>query len=197
MAKTTKSTEMKVPLLAGVGVGPAGNAPRVAREELVEETPDVPLEKGKDKAELYRERLRKAGITETEARKVMDEVLFGGAHIRSVHLTPEFQVELTTRAYGDTLRVMRVLEAEAPTFQMHVNDVIARYNLAASLHRYGDTAFSSRDAKDAAKDEEAFQERLDFILSLPEMAVRRLIDELTKFDTELSLIFSEGSVEDF
>ena len=192
---------MSIPLLGGSGVGPVGNRPREAKPE---KEPEVPAEKAKaavgdtqNPALSYQERLRKAGITEEHARRVVDTVLIGEQYLHEVDLTPNLTVVFTTRVYKDTQRVSRVLEAEAPTFDMHVNDLIARYNLAASLHQYGSTRFSPRNPDDDEKDVEAFDERLRFIMRLPEVAVRRLFDELNKFDREINVIFSEGVVQDF
>jgi hypothetical protein len=203
MAKNNeKNTGMNVPLMSGVGKGPAGNVPRAPASKKVETSAEN-QEKNKspeeevDKAEQYRKRLKDAGITPAKAREILDEVLHNGAYVRQIKLAANFVVELATRVYGDTVRVSRVIESEAPAFGMHVNDIIARYNLAASLHRYGNTTFTARDPKDSEKDEAAFQERLSFVMGLPEPVIRRLLDELNRFDDEMSFILSEGAIEDF
>lgn len=200
-------TEMKVPLAGGVGVGPAGNtkrgkvvpdtsSPREVESKITPE--EVPKEKElQDKAESYRSRLKQVGLTEAGARSILDAVLFKGSYSRVVPLTDNFDVEFGTRSMSDTMRAMRVVEAEAPAFQMHISDIVARYNLSASLNRYGEKLLPPRVVDDEAADEAAFQERLAFVLQLPEISARRLIDALRRFDAELAVVFSEGSIEDF
>jgi hypothetical protein len=212
----TKKVEMTVPLLVGEGAGPPTNTRRAAIKADApkappESEPDTSSEEEedgedtkskekntKDKVLTYQERLKKAGITEVHAREVMDAVLFGNDYRETISLRENFSVVLHTRSYADTLRLMRVIEAEAPTFPMHTNDIIARYNVCASLAQWGNNIFTSPPKSATPKEiEEDFDERLKFIFGLREIAINKLIDMVARFDKKMAIIFSEGSIEDF
>ena len=214
--ENNKTVEMAVPLLAGEGKGPTTNKRRAHRSV---EGPDVrvptatPLldaetternaegtdqkEETKEKEPTYAERLAAANISVTHAREVMDDVLFNQEYTETFNWRDNFQVVLHTREYRDTMRLMRVMEAENPTWQMHINDIIARYNVCASLQQYGDTTFTPLTEKTPKAIEEDFEERLQFIFGLPEIAVNKLIDLVARFDKKVAIIFSEGSIQDF
>ena len=201
--KDHKKQEMSVPLLVGEGKGPPANTRRASpKQEALEtsesETADSKKEEDpKKKTQTYRERLKAADITETHAREVMDAVLFDGEYRETINLRENFQVVLRTRAYEDTLRLMRVMEAENPTFPVHVNDIIGRYNVCASLVQYGKTVFTPPEKQTEEAKEADFEARLQYIFSLPEIAVSKLIDLVSRFDKKIAIIFSEGSIEDF
>lgn len=199
--KDNKTQEMSVPLLVGDGKGPPTNTRRVSpKPEASEVPPETEASEdtgSKEKTQTYQERLKAADITETHAREVMDAVLFDGEYRETINLRENFPVVLRTRAYGDTLRLMRVMEAENPTFPVHVNDIIGRYNVCASLAQYGETVLIPQEKQTAVAMEKDFETRLQFIASLPEVAVSKLINLVSRFDNKIVIIFSEGSIEDF
>ncbi len=199
-----KTMEMAVPLLTGAGKGPPNNPRRVRRPVETPEAASAPLpkeetkeEETKEKTPTYVERLAAAKISVTHAREVMDAVLFNGTYEETTPLRPNFPVVIQTRAYGDTLRLMRVMEAENPTFPMHINDIIARYNVCASLVQYGETVFSPPKEKTPIALADNFEERLQFLYGLPEIVINKLIDLVARFDKKVAIIFSEGSIQDF
>ena len=208
--KDNKTQEMSVPLLVGEGKGPPTNTRRVPpKPEASEVPPEMEASEGadsdaekkedsKEKTQTYWERLKAADITETHAREVMDAVLFENDYRETIYLRENFPVVLHTRAYEDTLRLMRVVEAENPTFPMHVNDIIARYNVCASLVQYGNKIITL-PAEDATSQEieENFEARLNFIFGLREIAISKLINLVARFDKKMAVIFSEGAIEDF
>lgn len=167
-------------------VAPAVEAPAAAPSE--EEAPQ---------ASTYEQGVLAAGLTMVQAREIMEAVLVGGQYEEVAKVGP-VRVKLRTRLYQDTLRTLRYLELEKPTYAAGINDVIARYNVAASLVSYGDRVFAvtAPGAKEAELDA-AFHERLTFLIGLPQVAAQRLVDEVYKFDERLRAVFAEGAPEDF
>jgi len=206
MSKETKKTSGVLLPGGGIGEGPTGNRPRNQAPKSVEDSKSTPEQKVEDSTKeaqkptspkTYAERLAEAGLTLEEARKIQDTLLFERQYIKEVQLSPSFSIRLASRRYGDTTRLLRALEAERPSFAVHTDDLMARYNIAASLEGYGSRSFTPRDFSDASKDEDAFQERLEFVRTLPDVTVRRISHALAKFDNELAAVLSDGAVGDF
>jgi hypothetical protein len=209
---------MSVPLLATEGKGPPNNQRRTPSKPVVPPEVSVPAQVSGTDSEVsgdaaadtsqfpepktekkltYAERLEEAGISKQHAREVMDAVLFQEKYEETVDWRPGFPVTLCTRAYADTLRLMRVIEVENPNWPMHVEDIIARYNVCASLRRYGEKIITPLEEGTPKQIEEDFEQRLNFVLKLPEVAINKLITEMRKFDLKMAVIFSDGSIKDF
>jgi hypothetical protein len=208
----------KAPLIGADFSGPQDNAPRIpslqskdpqpAKEPVttgVEEIPDeIPPVKSKpltaaEKAEEYKQNLKELDIPIEKARVVLDNVIFNKAHVEDIVVGGKLRIGLRTRVYQDLRRIMHVLEAEAPSYPVHTQDLVARYNVAASLAYYGETKFDFPDFASEKEEEvmKAFDARMNFLLSLPSPIVNRLINETVKFDRMVEAIFAEGAPEDF
>lgn len=189
--------------LVGQFKGPKDNSPRVSKP--TEDTPEKTEEKKEDatpvdKAKAYQEGLEAAGIKVEEAREILDDVLFKQGYNEVVKVGGKLPVTLRTRVYNDSQRVMHFLESEAPTFPMHVSDLVARYNVAASLGAYGDKVFEFpiEEGKVTVQDvEDAFHVRLRFIMALPTPVIDRLITLTGDFDRKVAAAFADGAPEDF
>jgi len=215
------SNKTNPPLLDPNFQGPTDNAPRKAaplqskaKEEPKEEKepkeesdtkeatgqkPKKPLTAA-EKAEAYREGLAEVGITEEKARSIMDGVIFEDAYIETIQIGGKrLTVGLRTRSYRDMERIMDAFEADPQMSVIKTDDIMAKYNVAASLARYGDHQFNFPDPKTEKPEavEEAFEERLKFLLGLPSPIIKRLIDETGKFDMMMTAVFADGAPEDF
>lgn len=193
MAKTVEAP------LVGDFKSPKGNTPRTSKPQedpKKSEKKDPPV----DKAKAYQEGLEAAGLELGDARSILDNVLFEGGHSETFKIGGKLPVIIRTRVYNDSQRVMRFLESEAPTFPMNVSDLVARYNVAASLEAYGDKTFefpvASKDVS-IKQVEDAFHIRLDFLMTLPTPAVDRLITLTGDFDRKITAAFADGAPEDF
>lgn len=139
--------------------------------------------------EKYQEQLANMELSEAEARAIMNKLCMGERYTESFMLGGSIPVTFQTRSYNDTVDLNNVLEAKNPRFQITNDDIVARYNLAASLAKYGDHTFpTTDDGKDKA---------LEFLMNLPNQVVMMLSYKLSLFDQKVMAAFSEGSVENF
>lgn len=209
-------TETRAPLLPGQFSGPATNAPRSAplpskpEEEAAvvppaaTEKPDEALAtikpKTKEEKEAeYLKGLESVGIDRVQARTIQESVLVNRYYAEEFPIG-KLKIRVRTRGYADVQRAMHFLEVEAPTYNMAIQDLIARYNMAASLERYGETEFEFPQKSAGAKSEDieaAFHRRLDFIQDLPTVVVDRLMKIVHEFDLKMAAVFNDGAPEDF
>ena len=202
-------TKPQAPLIGEDFSGPRDNGPRVPLQSKEDEdvgailseavsTPTPPLT-APEKAKKYREELEKADIPLVKAREILDAVIFKDCYREDKVLLGRLKVGIRTRIYDDLQRIMKALEEEAPAFPAHTDDLIARYNVAASLAYYKDTQFAFPDPKTATFIEiaAAFEIRMKFLLGLPTPVISCLIDAVGKFDNMVAAVFAEGAPEDF
>jgi hypothetical protein len=176
-----------------------GNEPRVSTppEKPVEPAPVEETEKeeepkvlAKTPAEEYRERLKASEISFEEATQIFDDVMDKGYHEVVVKLGKHGRAVFRTRQYGDHTRLQDQLERLAPKFAMITDDIINRYNLAASLYEWRGKILPHNDEKD-------FAAALDFVFKLPGPAYALLVNELAKIDAKIMVVFSNGAAENF
>lgn len=168
---------------------------KVESTEEVATRPKTPKEKETE----YLTGLAAVGVPAVEARSILEAVLVKDQYVETFRMGP-LAVTLTTRNYADVLRTLRYLELEKPTYSLGINDLVARYNMAASLVGYGDHKFEHPSKKTGATDEEvdvAFHVRLAFILELPVVAVNKLMQLTHDFDKKIEAVFADGAPEDF
>lgn len=157
-----------------------------------------------EKAKRYLEGLAAVGVTQGEARAILDAVLFNDYYEETVEIGRGVVAVIRTRTYTDTQRMLRMAEAEAPQIPRHYNDILARCNVAASLVEYNKKRFNTPVrtdgmTRDAFKklEEEAFQDKLEYLLYLPTPVVTKLIYHVSRFDDKILAVFEEGAPEDF
>jgi hypothetical protein len=162
-----------------------------------ENDPNRPLTP-EEKEKRYMDGLAYVGITKEEAVYVMDQVLFEGFYEEEYKIANRVKVTFSTRNYRDVQRATRLIEAENPMQPMHINDLIARFNLASSIRRFGERVFSIPDPTSSIEDlDKSFYERLDFVMSKPAMVVEYMVRELAAFDMKIRAVFAEGAPENF
>jgi hypothetical protein len=151
--------------------------------------------------ELYRKNLEDNKIPISLAREVLDDIFCKNCYEYSLKLGGRISVTLRTRVGADTKRVLGHLEAMAPSLPIHSQDIIARFNVAASLLKYGDTTFDfpvkGVNGADVNTVETAFETRLNFLDTLAAPILERLIQEVHLFDRKMALITADGAPEDF
>jgi hypothetical protein len=146
----------------------------------------------------FEERLKKVGVTRAEAATIVDNVLMKGFHSDPFTLTSRMMGRFRTREYRDTMRLHTVLEVQRPSFNTHYQELVFKHSLAASLEQLGSRKFEfpSSSASDDVV-EKAFDERLKFVESLPDLTTRLLYDKLSKFDEKMRTCLEEGTIENF
>lgn len=193
--------------------GPATNAPRTGLRrkdeeespttpEAQEETPKTYKRNPKTSVDVQKEfleGLEEIGLDIEKARGIMDEVLQHG-YYKETHTLRNKELIVRSRGYRDTLRAQRYLEVENPTYATNMDEIIMRYNTAASLIQYGDRTFEHpEDVEDSTDQqiEEAFEKRRRFLETLPSIMVGKLNTVVYNMDIKLSAVFAEGAPEDF
>jgi hypothetical protein len=209
--KMTEDTKTPIP---GDFISPPGpNEPRLPRKEkedspagLAEQLGELQEEMNAPKKEVkpttpeeleeqYKEGLEGVGLDITGARAIMEGILIKNFYEESYRIGP-LPIKLRTRTYSDTLRAQQHLEVENPTYNMSVNDLVARYNVAASLSQYGDRKFEFPEEA-GAEVEKAFQQRLAFVMARPAIVMAKLMELAYKFDIKMAAVFAEGAPQDF
>jgi hypothetical protein len=186
-------------------VGPPNNGERIS-------TPAKAIEQEKKKSEvrsdekgstesasskqLYLDGLKEANVSREEAIGIIDAVLTKGVYEETSKIFNRIEITLATRSYDDLLRTARLIDNLSPQTTLYIQDLLVKYNLAASLKKYGSTVFTPLNVGDTDLMDK-LQERLDFIAALPEVAVKLLHQKLYTFESRVRAVFAEGAPEDF
>jgi hypothetical protein len=154
----------------------------------ISETPSV----GKEltPAELYQNRLKDAGIDLLQARSILDAVISGGYYEESFTLAGR-KGTFRTRSYANQRRIAKALEVENPATGYAQNELIVRYNLAASLVEWAGNRYYT------GNDEKQFQDKLVGLDDFPGPVITLLSNELAKFDAKMMIVFSDGAIDSF
>jgi hypothetical protein len=147
----------------------------------------------------YEEKLKEAGISRDKAAEIIDAVLLKGFYAEDIKVTSKVKLRLRTRNARDTKRAQEILEAQRFTIDSHYSESWSRLLLAASMEQFGDDKFVHPNPRKEAYDviEKAFQDRISYVESLPDPALRVLFGKLWKFDNRVSVALEEGSIENF
>jgi len=157
----------------------------------------------KDEATLkpmisYEERLKEIGVTKAKAAEIIDAVLLKGFYAEDVQITKSIKARFRTRNARDTRRAQEQIEAQRLTYDVHYSEMLARLLLASSLERFGDDKLT-HVMKGTKNDdvEKAFFNRMSYVESLSDPAMRLLITKLAKFDRMIGIVLEEGAIENF
>lgn len=156
------------------------------------------MAKGLTPIEDYQEYLKEQGISLDEAQDIVDSLFTQGYYEEPVPLTKRIKAILRTREHGDTLRLQMALELHRPVYSHVLEEITARYNMAASLTRFGDKVFAHPD-RDTDKEEveKLFDERLKFVERMADPAFYKLSTLLARFDRKVAAVMREGVAENF
>lgn len=139
--------------------------------------------------ELYMERLKAAKIDIKEAMGIFDAVMTKGFYEEYVHVRNQ-RATFRTRMYEDHLRLQTELELRKPQLVISQDELITRFNLASSLYEWQGQTFKHESEDD-------FDAVMKFLRKLPGPLYTLLARELSKFDSKIMLVFSEGATENF
>jgi hypothetical protein len=139
--------------------------------------------------ERYQQRLADAKISLTEAAAIYDAIIEKGYYEEFVNVGKTRAV-FRTRLYDDTLRLQQALEAARPSLVVTQEDMITRYNLAASLYAWKGETFKHENDDD-------FDKILEKIKKMPGPLFSLLAQKLAEFDQKTMVIFSDGATDSF
>jgi len=207
------ATKDGMPVIGGNFVGPKDNAPRMSDlqrkkveaslEEMAKIDPPVDGKSDEEAKELskeekYLKNLSDLGVELREARHIMEQMVTKGYYEESFKIGPA-TLTLRTRVYDDMMRAQRMLEVERPEYATAVQELLNRYNTAASLVRYGEHYFEHADVMTATEEEmdKAFEPRLRFMRRQPQYVALKMQQYCFDFDQKMIAIFGEGAPQDF
>lgn len=148
--------------------------------------------------ENYQKYLKELNIDEDEAARIVDDLMTKG------HYEEEFKISKTrtctfrTREHRDTMRLQVAMQVQRPLFQDSLNELQARYNMAASLTSYNDEVYYFPTATDPQeKADKLFDERLKAVELLPAPVFSMMSSLLAKFDHKVFAVLRPGVAENF
>lgn len=141
--------------------------------------------------ERYKKRLADAGISMSEARRIIDCVMVQLKPWTETYIVgSNTRVKFQTRLSEDYGRLRNVIESREAKFQATRNFEATKHNLAASILRYGDHEFDHESRENTGK-------ILDWIDAIPYPLFNVLGRKLYEFDRKITIVFSEGFDENF
>lgn len=182
---TTQTTEEKP--TADIRVEVEEPKPETVAQVIAEATKDLDF---LTPAEKYRDRLKQMKIDVKEAEAIYDAVLSKGYYEEYVRLRGNQRAVFRTRMYEDHLRLQTILEMQKPQLAISQDELITRYNLAASLYEWNGKPLKHETDED-------FDAVLLLVKKLPGPLFTVLSRELAKFDTKVMAVFDEGADENF
>ena len=158
--------------------------PVVAREAELE----AQLKKAEKAPEMtYEQKVKEHGLTLPEAMDIVNAMFDNNYYEREYKLTSRYSVLFRTRVTSDQDRILRQIEEQNLQYPVSIAQLLAKYNLAASIQKYKQLDFSDK----------AFDVRLKFVLSLPETILRLLAQKLAEFDQLVMDVLDDGAIENF
>ena len=154
-------------------------APEKAAEPEVELTPK----------ERYEKRLEDAQISREVANAIFDAVMSKDYYEEYIKVGEQRAV-FRTRMYEDHLRLQTALELQRPGLVLSQEDMITRYNLAASLYEW-----RGKPLKHDSDDD--FDKVLNIIKRMPAPVYSLLAQKLAEFDQKVMTVFSDGATDSF
>lgn len=149
----------------------------------------------------YRKYLEEIGVDVEEASRIVDDIMTKGFYEEAYSVTKLSQVYFRTRTHSDTLRLQAAMQMQRPVYQDNIDELMIRYNMAASLSRFKTQIFqfpnynSSQTTTDHV--EKMFDERLRYIERMPSPLFARSSYLLAQFDRKIAAIMREGVAENF
>lgn len=175
---------------------PRTEAPaKPVEEEKVVDPVEAPVEDEVDPdmltpAERYRAELKKRNVSLEDAAAIYDAVLSKGYYEEYVRLRGNHRAVFRTRQYDDHLRLQTILEMQKPQLIISQEELITRYNLAASLFEWDGKVLKHDNDTD-------FENAMRLVKALPAPIFTVLARELSKFDAKVMAVFAEGAEENF
>lgn len=146
----------------------------------------------------YKKYLKEQKIEEEEAAEIVDNLLMKGFHEERFDLSKRRAVTFRTRSQQDIIRLQTAMQVQRPLYQDTMNELIIRYNMAASIASFGDKVFEFPPENASVADaDKLFDTRLDYVEKLPAAVFAKLSIKLAKFDQKIAAVMREGVAENF
>jgi hypothetical protein len=145
--------------------------------------------------------LKEQKIEESKAAEIVDDLITKGFHEETYEVTKRTSVVFRTRAHLDTLRLHAALQAQQPIYQDVAQELMIRYNMAASLAAIQGPhpirfEFPT-DKDDEKRAHELFDLRMRYIERMPGVLFGKLSIKLAEFDRLVAAVMREGVAEHF
>lgn len=166
-------------------------APETVASSVTTETPEAAAKSEVEltSKERYAKRLEEAKISKDAANAIFDAVMSKDYYEEYVMVGKQRAV-LRTRLYEDHLRLQTALELQRPGLVLSQEDMITRYNLAASLYEWKGVDYKHDNDDD-------FDAVLTLLRRMPSPVYSLLAQKLAEFDQKVMLVFSEGATDSF
>lgn len=173
-------------------------AQRLDSQEAILDKEASQVEEALTPLQTYEKAIQAIGVTRDRAAQMVDSLLQNGYWSEEVQLSRTVKARFRTRQYKDIERARTYLEITRPAHADLYNDILYKYQLAASLETYNKTTFAFPAKGDSEERiTELFNLRLAFVDGLSDMLFRMLLSKLYKFDTKIRVVFDEGAIENF
>ena len=146
----------------------------------------------------YGERLKLIEVTKDSAIKIINSLVDNDKYTEEKKLSEKTKVVFSTRSVKFSDYLTRKLDSLEAKQMAMFNQVSTKYQLAASLEKYGDQAMPPLDNNLVEESwEKVLEVRLKFVSELPTPIFLALINHLSKFDMKMNVILSDGYEENF
>jgi len=153
---------------------------------------------GEDSVLTYEARIEYFGMKIEDALKIIDALTMEGDYEEEVRISKAATVLLSTRSTRFNSFLADKIDIADPKKVGKLNQLMAEYQIAASLSRYNKTVMPILETAKTPQEWEAnLQARLEFVRHLPSPVFLLLSNKLAKFDAKLLVVFSEGYEENF
>lgn len=148
--------------------------------------------------EDYHKHLADHAVTEDEAARIVDDLLTKGFYEETFRISKRVTATLRTREQRDVIRIQMALQVQRPVYTDTLNELVSRYNVAASLSAYNGKRydFGPQGVTDAQADS-LFDVRLREVERMPSVIFSLLTVFLAKFDRKVVAVMREGVAENF
>lgn len=184
-APTPPAPEPVTPTLIPASMSRPAAPPEAPRAPPEAEEPEVEL----TPRERYEQRLADANISRSMANAIFDAVMSKDYYEEYVQVGSNRAV-FRTRMYDDHLRLQTALELQRPGLVLTQEDMITRYNLAASLHEWRGKPIPHNSDDD-------FDKAMTIVKKMPAPVYSLLAQKLAEFDRKVMTVFSDGATESF
>jgi hypothetical protein len=138
----------------------------------------------------YKKFLKKHDIEEADIFSVLDNLLVRGEVYWSFDLLDRIPVVYRSRPSWVNQELLKELEVQNPKTYMRFTNLVNLFNLAGSLHTYGEHIF-------ALEDKDALEKAYQFVNKLPFALQTKLIEKLAIFDRLIAVATSDWALENF
>lgn len=138
----------------------------------------------------YLRYLEENKVSKDNIFEILDTLITDGVVYWSFKLFDRIDCVFRVRPLWVTEELLKYMEKDIPTLYSTYNFMVAKYNLAGSLVKYG-----NREFKITTPDE--LKETIAFVENLPFIIQNKLIEELVLFDRVMLVATSDWAIENF